>query len=255
MSETTNASVGLLATLRQTVARRYFLAMAVLLLAIVLVGFAPTFHLKMFFGTPALPLYLHVHGALLIAWFALFVAQTILVASGRSAVHRRLGLASVALVAALLPASIMTNLLSIARLSALAPDATASIEGGIFAVTLNFVLLAMFVAFYSIAIFVRRRQDWHKRLMLLASLSLVAPAVDRLGRVVLSIDPVTSPFIAIVTTTLMLSLIAHDVLVRGRPHAVSLFGILAFLAAMRLGTVFAQSDTGRSLVLTLTGMS
>ncbi len=86
MSDTTNASVSLLATLRQTVARRYFLAMAVLLLTIVLVGFAPTFHLKVFFGTPALPLYLHVHGTLLIAWYALFVAQTVLVASGRTPV-------------------------------------------------------------------------------------------------------------------------------------------------------------------------
>jgi hypothetical protein len=255
MVETTELrSVGH-ATIRQTFGRQYFRAMAGLLLAIVLVGFAPTFHLKVFFGTRALPLYLHVHGVLLIAWYALFLAQAVLVASGHTYTHRRMGLASVGLVMAFVPVTVLVNLRSIARNVALSNDAADAIARGIFPVTMNFVLIGLFLVYFTLAICLRRRPDWHKRLMLLASISIVAPAVDRLGRVLFAIDPVSSPFIPIVTVTLLFSLIAHDVLVRRWPHIVSVFGVVTFLVAIRLGMLLAQSDFGRSLVLSLTGMT
>jgi hypothetical protein len=242
-------------TFRQTLSRQYFRGMAGLLLGIVLVGFAPTFHLKAFFGTPALPLYLHVHGVLLFAWYVLFLTQSALVASGRTYVHRRLGLTSIGLVMALVPLTVVTSLRAIARLSALSQDAAAVIERGIFAVTGNFVLIGLFLAYFTLAICLRRRPDSHKRLMLLASLSLVAPAVDRLGRVVFAIEPVSSPFIPVVMVSLLLSLIVHDVFVRRRPHVVSVCGVVAFLVAIRLGGLFSQSAVGRAFVLSLTRTS
>jgi hypothetical protein len=240
----------------QTLGRQYFRVMAGLLLGVVLVGFAPTFHLKAFFDTPALPLHLHAHGVLLIAWFVLFLTQSVLVASGRMYMHRRLGLASIGLATALVPVTVATTIrAAVAWLGALSQDDAAAIERWIFAVTGNFVLIGLFLVFFTLAICLRRRPDWHKRLMLLASLSLVAPAVDRLGRVAFAIEPVSSPFIPVVMVTLLLSLIAHDVLVRRRPHWGSVSGVVTFLAAIQLGTRFSQSDTGRSLVLALAGMS
>ena len=76
---------------------RFFVAMAILLLVAVAIGFAPTFYLKAFFETPDLPWYLHVHGATLTAWFALFFTQTALIAANRTALHRRLGVLMVSL--------------------------------------------------------------------------------------------------------------------------------------------------------------
>jgi hypothetical protein len=66
--------------------------MAALLLATVLVGFAPSFFLRAYFGTPPLPMYLQLHGVVLTAWFLLFFVQTSLIASHKPSSpigHRR----------------------------------------------------------------------------------------------------------------------------------------------------------------------
>jgi len=75
--------------------------MAAVLLAIVLIGFSPTFYLRAWLATEdlpqglqALPVYLNVHGAIVTAWFLLFFTQTVLVASQRVDIHRRLGIAT-----------------------------------------------------------------------------------------------------------------------------------------------------------------
>ena len=72
----------------------FFVGMSTVLLALVLVGFAPTFYLRAYRGTsqlPALvqrlPLHLYVHGVVLTLWFVLFLVQTALVASHRINQH------------------------------------------------------------------------------------------------------------------------------------------------------------------------
>ncbi len=78
---------------------RFFVTMAGLLLVITFVGFAPSFYLKIFFDTPELPWYVHLHGAVLSGWYMLFLTQTVLITTKRTATHRRLGvLAGVAAV-------------------------------------------------------------------------------------------------------------------------------------------------------------
>src|SRR5260221_10613059 len=56
-------------------------------------GFAPTYYLKGAFGTPDLSTLRHVHGVVMSAWFALFLVQARLVATGRTQIHRKLGVA------------------------------------------------------------------------------------------------------------------------------------------------------------------
>jgi hypothetical protein len=76
-------------------------------------------------------------------------------------------------------------------------------------------------------IYFRRRRDTHKRLMLLATVSLLAAAVARLSRMV-PIPPAvvaTGPlFYFGVADVLILALAAYDLLTRGRVHAVTLWG-------------------------------
>lgn len=59
---------------------------------IVFAGFARTYYLRMLFGKPALPWLLHVHGALMTAWFVLFFVQTSLISAHRVDLHKRLGI-------------------------------------------------------------------------------------------------------------------------------------------------------------------
>lgn len=53
---------------------------------------------------------MHVHAAVFAAWFAVLLAQTLLVASGRRDLHRRLGIAGAALVPAVFGIGLATSL-------------------------------------------------------------------------------------------------------------------------------------------------
>src|SRR5262249_58275322 len=75
--------------------RWFFRGMAFAVVAMVVTGFAPTYYLRPLFATPALPLSIHIHGALFTAWVLLFLAQTSLVAANRTDLHRRLGVIGV----------------------------------------------------------------------------------------------------------------------------------------------------------------
>ncbi len=71
----------------------FFSAMALLMLATVFVGFAPTYYLAGMFRAPLPSLIIHLHGAAFSAWILLLVTQTSLVSAGRVDIHRRLGIA------------------------------------------------------------------------------------------------------------------------------------------------------------------
>jgi len=78
--------------------RRFFTGMGIVIAAVIVAGFAPTYFFRPLTGQPPLSPLLHLHGIVFSAWVALFVAQTSLVATRRTAVHRRLGLTALALV-------------------------------------------------------------------------------------------------------------------------------------------------------------
>lgn len=62
---------------------RFFTIMALVITSVVVLGFSPTYFLKAFYGTPALPRPLvHLHGLMVSVWIALFVVQTTLVGAG-----------------------------------------------------------------------------------------------------------------------------------------------------------------------------
>ena len=82
-------------------AMRFFFGLAVLMLAVVAVGFGPSLYLRRVLGTvdrfgPSLPPHLLAHGGVLTVWYVLFVVQTLLVRTGRRDMHRRLGVLGVA---------------------------------------------------------------------------------------------------------------------------------------------------------------
>lgn len=72
-------------------------AAAGLAIAIIFAGFAKTFYLRPFFPASPLSDSLLVHGVVMSLWLALLVAQVMLVAVGRTDLHRRLGRAGLIL--------------------------------------------------------------------------------------------------------------------------------------------------------------
>jgi hypothetical protein len=224
--------------------RRFFVAMAVVLLAVAFVGFAPTFYLKLLFDTPELPWYLLVHGGMLTAWFALFLAQTVLVATRRVTAHRRIG--RFALAAAFLLVITTLALVLAARASGEARGITR--PNPIEVIVLgDLAALAAFSILLSVGICFRHRTPIHGRAMLLASIALVIPAITRLTRfsVFGEIGPLLTPGLIAAP---MLAIWANDWVVDRRIHPVTAWGSVLTFAGMMASGVLARTEFGKGFV-------
>ena len=102
--------------------RRFYRRMAWFIVAIGFIGFAPSFYLKplgLSFPRPNPPLVpnLILHGLVFTAWVGVFLAQVSLVSMGRRDLHRKLGVAGMALGAAMIPVMYLTAVWQVARAS------------------------------------------------------------------------------------------------------------------------------------------
>lgn len=229
--------------------RLFYGGMAVALGLTVFAGFAPTYYLRFFSGGPHATLsgapftaLVHVHGALFTAWVLLFIVQTALVASRRVAVHRRLGVAGAVLAASMVVAGIFIAVTSAARGSA-PPGAD----------PLAFLIvplfdMVLFAAFVSGALVMRRDKDAHKRLMLLAYVSLVVAAVARLPGV-LPLGPLAFfglSFLFVVVAGI------YDFVSRRRVHKVYLWGGALIALSVPARLLLSGTEAWRALAELLT---
>jgi hypothetical protein len=155
-------------------ARRFYVFAASACVAIAFLGFTPTFWWPIVRGAPAQPFIVSLHGFLFFGWTLLFLAQTALVASGRTALHQELGLAGIATAALMLAVGIIVLIHSIhvGAGNGFADAAKA------FAVV-PFSAIVLFAALFAVAIAKRRDSALHKRVMLVATASLLQPAIGR----------------------------------------------------------------------------
>jgi cytochrome bd-type quinol oxidase subunit 2 len=148
-------------------------ALACALLAVT--GFARSYYLKSIFAKPPLPTLLHVHGVIMSAWCLLFFVHTYLVATHRVRVHRRLGIFGAVL------AFLVVAIGAYATVAATAREVREHVVRQFhFLFGLNLVNLLLFAIFVTSGLAVRSRPEFHKRLMLMATLSILAPAVARI---------------------------------------------------------------------------
>jgi hypothetical protein len=157
-----------------TPSERFYVRMAAMFVGVAVVGFAPTYWVPMLRGTLDVPPFAHVHAVVFYGWTLLFLKQTLLAASGRVARHRELGVAGVALATAMLLVGLGLSVNSLRRFEAagLSESARAFNIVSVSAITL-------FVALFVAAVLNVRRPDIHKRLMLVATVSLMQPAIAR----------------------------------------------------------------------------
>jgi hypothetical protein len=193
--------------------------------AVIFAGFAPTFYLKAFFGTPDLSTLKLVHGVVFTSWIVLFVTQTWLVASDRRDIHRRLGVAG-ALLAVLMTSVGYLLAVDTAR-RGFSPDSHVT--------PLSFMAiplfdLGVFVALVACALLLHRRSDWHKRLMLLAMLSLLAPAIARIALQFPPLPPLPIAFGG--AAFVVLTAVIIDSVALRRLHPAMLWGGLFFILSL-----------------------
>jgi len=157
--------------------RRFYTWFVICAFLIVFAGFAHTYYLKLVFETKALPLLLHLHGFLFTAWFALFFVQARLVARHRVDLHRNLGVVGAFLAPLCAFVAIRVSLTAGQRLFLAHP---ASLAGFARPFAMDFGTSLMFLVLVGIALYLRRRPEIHKRLMVLACCSILFPALGRI---------------------------------------------------------------------------
>lgn len=211
---------------------RFYVGMAASCALIAFGAFAPTYWLQLlpgtFVGTPLL----HIHGFLFFSWTVLLLVQALLVANGRVDVHRALGLVGVSLATAMV----------VVGLAAAIQTLNTGIAAGYGDRSRAFFILpvtaiGLFAGFFVAAIANIRRSEVHKRLILLATISLLQAAMARVFFVLITgggpglrpgLGPPPPMIIGLVPSlTVELLIVAgmvYDWRTRGRPHGVWLIG-------------------------------
>ena len=231
--------------------------MSALSLAIVLAGFAPSFYLLSLIGPPdvgppgvfalrgpSLPVHLIVHGTVLTAWYLFAFVQPLLVATHRTHLHRRLGAAGVALAVCVVGTSLVTSVL---RTMAIVDAVPAQPLGE------SLVLLIAFSICFAAGVLRRHRSAEHKRLMLFASLSMLAPATSRLA---MTVGEMTTWFSSdsgqviggAGLLILTLVTVGHDLMAERRLHRGTLLGLAAILVGIGMGEALVGSGAWEAFV-------
>lgn len=205
--------------------RLFFLIMAVVIAVTVAVAFSMFYNAGLSsFGAPW---WVHVHAVTYVGWIVLYVLQNTLVFRNDVALHRKLGRIGAGYAAWMVLVGLVLTPLTLA-VGRSPPFFTPS-----YFLALDWVNVVVFGALVYAGIRNRHRTDWHRRLMLCATICVIAPAVGRL--IVLSGAAMTAP----VNAAYLMIYVAVGMLFdwgnRGRVHPAYFWGT-AGLVVFAVGT-------------------
>jgi hypothetical protein len=173
--------------------RWIFVAMAAWFIAIVLVGFIPDAIGKVQAvqagQRPPFPLILHMHAVLMASFLLLLLAQSLMMATGRCELHKKVGIAAFVLVPALVVVGIILAPTIYRQVADFAqsgpPKLRPEMQGRLLALE-NILLLQLhagilFGVLVTMALLARRANSgFHKRMVFLATAIPLAASIDRM---------------------------------------------------------------------------
>ena len=151
---------------------RFFARFAIGLSAFIVLGFAQ-FGLRGFVDYANAPWWMHVHGAIMISWLAVFCIQATLVAKGNLAQHRKLGWIAAYLAVAVVGMGCFIGVMAI-KTHVQPPFFTPP-----YFLALTQVGAVVFGGLVFAAITRRTQTDYHRRLMAGSLIALTEPALGR----------------------------------------------------------------------------
>lgn len=225
----------------------FLVRMAWICAAVGVAGFTPSYWFPLLTGASTVPAILHVHAAVFYGWLGLFVLQAHLVDSGRVARHRELGVAGV---------SLATAMVFVGFAAAVHSMRIGESQGfgdqvrGFSVIPITGILF--FAGLVAVALLNVRRPDVHRRLMLIATVSILNAAVGRLFLLAVGAPLPTAaapppPIVitlvpALLADLLLVPALVHDRLRLGRVHPTYWIGGAALLASQGLRPVIGNSE-------------
>ena len=195
-------------------------------------GFFGTYLVPVASGTFNEPSILHLHALFSFAWTGLFVTQGWLIARGRVVRHEAVGLAGIALATATFFTGVIIAIKAIN-----AGIAAGNGEGARAFGIVSLTIMALFAGLFAAAIANIKRPDYHKRLMLMATVSIMPPALIRLIGMVATLSVrgprqfgvgprsvvagmVTGTVAGVAADLLIVAAMVYEWRTNGRPHRV-----------------------------------
>ena len=191
-------------------AGRFWQRMAIGLAAFIILGFLQ-FALRGFVDPVAAPWWVHVHGVAMLAWLGLLIVQPTLEARGNLDLHRRLGWAGAALATLIAVLGVYTGLASLV-LHRFPPFFSPP-----YFLALTFVEAVTFGLVVMAAIRKRRDTEWHRRLMIGATIVILEPALGRMLPMPLMIGWSDIP-VGLIQLSVVGIIALHDRRTLGRIH-------------------------------------
>jgi hypothetical protein len=230
---------------RRPALHRAYLAATFVATAIAVVGFWPTYFGPLLSGTVDESAQIHAHGIVYIGWLALFITQVALAATGRVAVHMKLGRWLMGYGVIVVAAGLLAAWHGFGTV--LEAEGARRAQTWVFGVLRE---LLFFVPFFAAGWIYRRRPEIHKRLMIVAATMLIVPAI---GRMKFLGTPVPLwEFMAVWGLPVYVAVV-HDFTARRIVHPVYVIGIAAMLA-QRLVLPLRNTEAWQTVAAQITAL-
>ncbi len=214
MSSKPHALAYQMTTKRASFWRQYFyFFMSLLIAATAVYGFSHTIDHNLIHASPLPPFVLYIHAIVFPGWVVFFIVQSALVRTHNVRVHRRLGWFGVGLAVAIVVVGSLTAT-GMARFSIEQED---PFNSAAFLI-IQAMDLACFAVPFALAICWRKKPEFHRRLVLIASCALADAAFGRFPQLPLVFAP------AGVDALICLGVI-RDLIVDRRVHKVYLYAL------------------------------
>ena len=218
--------------------RVFYSGMAILLCVCVFIGFSPTYFQAGMMRAPLPSPILHIHGAVFTLWMLLFVVQVALISARRVKWHRSFGTVAFCLPPIMIVLGVIAAIDALHRgvkIGSLDPAVSAAIPLiGIVGFTI--VIYASWRA--------RRRPDAHKRLILIATMDLVAAALGRFPWARVGLPPAAGAVTGL--GILLLILIVYELISIRRIHRSTMWAAPLVFASVALAVPIGMTPVWRA---------
>jgi len=220
---------------------RSYVAIALIAAAIVFLGFARAFFFNAFFARGYLGTLRIVHGTVFSLWLVLLLVQTTLVARKRADIHRRLGVFGFVLASLMIILGLMMAF-NAAKYGFHGPG----LPPPLIFVAVPFFDIVVFAALIAAAFYYRRKPEIHKRLIIVATISILPPALARFC-LPFPIMMKTLPFSAfIVADLILIGCVLYDYSKTKNLQRAWLWGGLLFVVSFPLRMLIASTTAWQS---------
>lgn len=202
---------------------RVLITAGLLTALIALIGFWPTYFGPLVGGNVDVSSLLHIHAAIQTTWLALFLAQIVLASTGHRALHMKSGRWIMAFSVVVCCFSLAVIFDGFAR--RIAAGEVAAAQRVLFG---HLREVVWFAAFVLAGWLCRKRLETHKRLMLIATVILIHPAIGR--RMTFLPQPVPLLLFMIVWGLPIYLMMIYDYAKQRIVHPAYIIGVLALLA-------------------------